>query len=575
MKDGATMIEPQGIFRNIGSVRKRLCVLFFPFTFVLAVAAQNYPKGYFRSPLNIPMALVANFGEIRTNHWHMGLDIRTQQRENLPVYAAADGYIARIKVEPGGFGQVIYIAHPNGYTTLYAHLNQFFPALQQYIKEQQYKQETWAIELEFSPEQFPVNKGDFIALSGSTGGSAGPHVHFEIRDTKTDKVLNPLLFGFPVPDAVPPTVKRIALYDRNKSTYLQSPQIFGVAGIRGRTIKVGSDKLSFAIGATDRFSGSTNPNGIYAATVSVDGKPVSSFALNAIGYDETRYINAQIDYPLAARGGGHLQHLTPLTGATEVAYDTFDGDGIIRLMDDAPHDIVIEVRDANFNVMRIPFIIQHDAALPPVAAAKGAEQFWPNNVNIFERDDFQLVTTEKTIYDTVNVSFTSANTGVANAVTPLNVFLNASIPAHDSVTVRVKPFLSIPNEMKDKIVITNNSGGKTFVRKAIWQRGWLMAKFRQFGTYQAFIDNVPPSLNSVPADLSRAVRIAFTPKDNFESIRSFRAELDGQWLRFTNDKGRTWIYAFDEHFPKGEHQLKVRVEDEAGNVTEKEWSVKR
>src|SRR5207249_2686408 len=157
------------------------------------------------------MQLVANFGEIRTNHWHMGLDIRTQQRVNLPVYAAADGYVARVVVEPMGFGQAIYIHHPNGYTTLYAHLNAFFPALQQYVKEQQYAEESWKIDLEFSPNQFAVRQSDFIALSGSMGASAGPHVHFEIRDTKTDKVLNPLLFGFPIRDEVPPTVYRLAL----------------------------------------------------------------------------------------------------------------------------------------------------------------------------------------------------------------------------------------------------------------------------------------------------------------------------------------------------------------------------
>jgi peptidoglycan hydrolase-like protein with peptidoglycan-binding domain len=575
MKDEATAIGFWGVCRNIGSACKKYCFFFFPLLFILTATAQNYPKGYFRNPLAVPMALVANFGEIRTNHWHMGLDIRTQQRENLPVYAAAEGYIARIKVEPGGFGQAIYIAHPNGYTTLYAHLNQFFPALQQHIKEQQYSRESWAIELQFSPEQFPVAKGDYIGLSGNTGGSAGPHVHFEIRDTKTEKVLNPLLFRFPIADAVPPTVTRVAIYDRNKSTYLQSPQIFGAAGLRGKTIKTTSDRISFAIGATDRFSGSNNPNGIYAARVSVDGKPVSSFTLDNIGYDETRYINAQIDYPRAAGGGGHLQHLTPLPGATEVAYDTFGGDGIIHLQDNEPHEVLIEVQDAAFNTTRIPFTVQYEGSFLPAAASVAAEQFLPNNVNVFERDDFQVVTSEKTMYDTVNVSFASANNGAANAVTPLCTFLGAAIPSHDSVTVRLKPLVDVPEDLKNRIVIKNISGKKTFVRKAVWQKGWLMAKFRQFGTYQAFVDDVPPTINAVPADLSRASRIVFVPKDNFEVIKSFRAEVDGQWLRFTNDKGKTWIYSFDEHFPRGEHQLKVRVEDEAGNVTEREWSVRR
>jgi hypothetical protein len=553
---------------------KKLFLLFGAFLFILAGSAQNYPQGYFRHPLNIPMELVANFGEIRTNHWHMGLDIRTQQRENLPVYASAEGWVARVKVEPGGFGQAIYINHPNGLTTLYAHLNKFFPALQDYVVSQQYAKESWAIELTFSPGQFPVKKGDLIALSGNTGGSAGPHVHFEIRDTKTEKVLNPLLFKFPIPDAVPPSVTRIALYDRNKSTYLQSPQILSPAGIRGRTVKVTSNRVSFAIGATDRFSGSNNPNGIYIARVMMDGKPVSSFTLDNIGYDETRYMNAQIDYPLQARGGGTVQHLTPLPGAREVAYDTYGSDGVIVLRDNEPHPVVIEVLDAALNTTRIPFSIQYDGAFTAGSVA-AVEQFSPNQVNVFEEESFQMVTTEKTMYDAVNVSFNTGGGLTTNAVSPVYSFLSAAIPSHDYVTVRIKPTVSIPEQWQDRIVIKNTAGTKTFVAKATWQRGWLMARFRQFGNYQAFIDNVPPTINAVPSDLSKVSRIVFTPTDNFNSIKSFRAEVNGQWLRFTNDKGKTWIYTFDDKFPRGESELKVSVEDEAGNVTERTWKVRR
>ena len=556
-------------------MHKILLILFFSLIYRQALEAQDYPRNYFRHPLNIPMQLVANFGEIRANHWHMGLDIRTQQRENLPVYAAADGYVARIVVEPGGFGQAIYINHPNGYTTLYAHMNAFFPALWQYVNDKQYEAESWKINLEFTPQQFPLQKGDYIGRSGNTGGSAGPHVHFEIRDTKTEKVLNPLLFGFPIPDAVPPSVVRLAMYDRNKSTYMQSPQLLNIQRTKNNTIKVGSNRISFAVGATDRFSGSNNPNGIYSAKVYVDGKPVSSFTLDNIGYDETRYINAQIDYPYDARGGASLQHITPLPGATEVAYDTYGGDGTIQLTDAEPHAVLIEVLDANRNVTRIPFRVQYDGSLTPAASATTAEQFLPNQINVFEKENFQLVTSEKTMYDAINVSFSSVNNSAANSVSPLYTFLGSAIPSHDSVTVRIKPIADIPEEQRDKIVIKSVSGSKTVVEKAVWQKGWLMAKFRQFGTYQAFFDNVPPTVNAVPTNLSKVTRIVFTPTDNFNTIKNLRVEVDGQWLRFTNDKGRNWIYTFDEKFPKGEHQLKVRVEDEAGNVTEKVWNVTR
>ncbi|RYZ27821.1 MAG: M23 family metallopeptidase, partial [Chitinophagaceae bacterium] len=471
-------------------MHKKLLILFFLFIFQQGLEAQNYPKNYFRHPLNIPMQLVANFGEIRANHWHMGLDIRTQQRENLPVYAAAEGYVSRIVVEPSGFGQAIYIAHPNGMTTLYAHMNAFYPALQQRVLNEQYKRESWKLSLEFLPTEFPLKKSDYIGLSGNTGGSAGPHVHFEIRDTKTEKVLNPLLFGFPIADAVPPSVVRLAMYNRNKSTYMQSPQLLNLQRTRNNTIKVGSKRISFAVGATDRFSGSNNPNGIYAAKVYVDEQPVSSFTLDNIGYDETRYINAQIDYPYDARGGASLQHITPLPGATEVSYDTYGSDGVIELNDNDSHAVLIEVFDAYKNVTRIPFRIQYDGSLVPASNTSGSEQFVPNQINIFEQDDFQLVTSEKTMYDAVNTSFSSTTNSLANAVSPLFTFLSSAIPSHDSVTVRIKPSGNIADEWRDKIVIKSVSGSRTVVQKAVWQKGWLMAKFRQFGTYQAFVDNV-------------------------------------------------------------------------------------
>jgi murein DD-endopeptidase MepM/ murein hydrolase activator NlpD len=182
------------------------------FSIHLQAQPPSYSKNYFRNPLALPMELAANFGELRPNHWHMGLDIRTNQKENQPVYAAAEGYIAFAGIRPQSFGRFIIINHPNGLSTLYAHLNDFYPLLEKYVTDQQYRQESWAVELDIPKEKFPVGKGQFIAYSGNTGGSQGPHLHFEIFETKTEKRLNPLLFGFSVQDNVPPNLVKLALY---------------------------------------------------------------------------------------------------------------------------------------------------------------------------------------------------------------------------------------------------------------------------------------------------------------------------------------------------------------------------
>ena len=562
---------------------QRRILAFLSFLLIITtIRAQNYPQNYFRNPLNIPMQLVANFGELRTNHWHMGLDIRTQQKENLPVHAAAEGYIAKVKIEPGGFGRAIYINHPNGYTTLYAHLNDFWPALEQYVKAEQYKLESWQVELEIPENLFPVNKGSFIAYSGNTGGSQGPHVHFEIRDTKTEECLNPLLFGLPIADAVPPTISRLAMYDRNRSIYQQSPQFVPIRKAAtlykltaaSNLIKLGSGKISFAIGATDRLSNSTNPNGIYKARILMDSILQSEFILDRISYDETRYLNAQIDYRYKFNGGVYLQNLTPLPGGKSSIYNTPDNKGILHFTDNEIHKIQIEVRDAKSNLSVLEFLAQYEPKIQ-TSQAYQSNQFLPENVNVFESEAFEVFTSEFSVYDTVNVVHTVSEVAAANVISPLNIFCSAAIPTHDSVTIRIKPTVEIAEEDKDRVIIKSVAGTKTVVEKAQWQQDWVAAKFRQFGSFQAFIDTEPPTINAPPSDLTRATRIVFSPKDNFKTIKKFRVELDGQWLRFTNDKGLSHIYRFDEKFPKGEHELKVTIEDEAGNVTIKSWNVRR
>lgn len=564
-----------------GIIMKNVFGIFLYVSFFTRIAysqENTYPQNYFRHPLNIKMELVSNFGEIRTNHWHMGLDIRTQRVVNKPVFASAEGYISRVVVEPGGFGQAIYIDHPNGFTTLYAHMNSFYPSLAKYVKDQQYQLESWHVDLKIPAGKFPVKKGSQIGLSGNTGGSLGPHVHFEIRDTKTENCLNPLLFKFPIPDKTPPTITRLAMYDRNKSTYEQSPQLISIKRSNSiyspasGLVKTGSRKISFAIASYDRFTGVNNPVGIYSAKLFMDGRIVSDFVHDDISYNDTRYLNAQLDYPYKKRGGADLQHISPLPGVPSVPYNVYNGDGMIHLNDDERHEISIEVRDANFNLSKINFSIQYEPELSKQHDGLSDERFLPGNVNIFEREDFELFTSERTIYDTITLSYKRSSGATSGAVSPIHTFLSPEIPSHDAFTVRIKPGV---NTDTNRIIIKNVSGTRTYISKAEWQNGWAAANFRQFGTFQAFVDTEPPTINAIPTTLTKATRIVITPKDNFNSIKSFRAELDGQWLRFTNDKGRTWIYYFDEYFPRGDHELKIIVEDEAGNVMNRVFNVRR
>ena len=549
-------------------------------------AASKYPQGYFGNPLGIPMELTANFGELRPGHWHMGLDLRTEQKENIPVLASAGGYIAHIGIRPLSFGKFIIINHPNGYSTLYAHLNSFYRELENYVRQKQEEKESWAIELDFSENDFKVNKGDLIGKSGNTGGSQGPHLHFEIRDTKTQRSLNTLLFGLRVKDDVAPTISKLAIYDRSISTYLQSPQMFAVVRTdsgyftKPRKILTGNKKISFAITATDRVSGSKGANGIYGAHLIYDFAPEMGFIIDSITYAESDYINAHIDKRYRNAGGPFVQHLSKLPGFRGHIYEESGGNGIIELSDTLVHDISIEVLDANENISSLTFQVQYSEALAKnkIIPAAG-KSLIPAQVNVIDEKEFVVYMPEEVLYDTIPFSYSQQNIFPAGSVTAQHHFGNPIYPLHSDFSVRLKTAKAVSDDLKNKLVIIKEWKGARAVRRGKFENGWISAAFDNLGNFQAFIDTIPPTINAPgkgkdTLDLSPLTRIVFTPTDNF-GVRSFYAELDGEWLMFSNDKARSHIYIFDEQCPYGLHELKVRVEDIVGNITEKTWWFKK
>ena len=545
----------------------------------------GYPQGYFRNPLDIPMRLAGNFGELRPNHYHMGFDIKTNARENLPVYAAADGYISRIKIEPFGFGRAIYIVHPNGFTTVYAHLNTFNPTLEKWVKDQQYEQQSWKVFLELPSDLFPVKKGAFLAYSGNTGGSQAPHVHFEVRRTDGDVNVNPFLFGFPVADNVPPQLQRLAVYDRTLSVYEQSPRLFPVRAISGSSfittppvITVSSPLVSFAFGAYDTQTGSANHNGIFESTLLVDEQPVVAFRMDNISYNDTRDLNAHIDYKTKSQGGPFLQHLTELPGYVNAIYRHNKGNGAIDVSDGAVHAVSIIVKDASGNASTLNYKIQYSGTDPERPEPAG-KQFYPLMMDGFESPDCEFYIGERCLYDSVHIKYNKSVNSNGQVVSSIHTIGAPYIPLRDSFLIRIQPTRELTDAEKSRTVMQWFAGSKKEVQKVQWQGNWASARYRDFGNFQLVVDAEAPVIVPIGfeegANLSKSVRIAFTVEDNFEECKKVRAELDGKWLRFTNDKGRTFLYYFDEKCMSGQHQLKIHAEDEAGNVTEKTYNFTR
>lgn len=559
-----------------------LSLFFLSPVFSQPFLTRNYPQRYFIYPVDARIGLAANFGELRPNHYHMGLDCRTDHVVNKRVFAAADGYIARVSVSPFGFGQAIYINHPNGLTTLYGHLNSFYFPLEAYVLDQQNSQQSWEVSLDIPKDLFPVKQGQVIALSGSTGGSQGPHCHFEIRDTKTDKVLNPLLFGFPLPDKVSPSIVRLYMFDRCISTYRQTPKQLPIKKI-GNTysttteiIPVNTDKISFGISANDKLSGSNNPNGIYSAVISLDDYPLSGFMLDSISYDETRYLNAHIDFKTKMSGGPYIQHLSRLPGYPQGVYKDLTGDGVIELKDDQVHLVKIVIKDANDNISILNFkikkgIIKEKGRVTDSSQYYDQKEFFPGFVNVYETNDVQLYLPPSTLYDSLPFTYSEKQSVSNTSYSDIITILSGLVPAQEFFTIKIKPNKVVVESFGDRMLIKQFWGGKSQLVKAQKEGEWYKAKFRTFGNFELIADTIPPVIGGIAngANLGHAKSIVFTPRDNNDDLKNFKAELDGKWLRFTNDKGRTFIYHFDENCLPGNHELKISIEDEAGNRAER------
>jgi len=535
---------------------------------------QNYPTTDFRNPLNIPIQLAANFGELRANHYHMGLDIRTDHRENLPVFAAADGYVFRIKIEPFGFGQAIYIRHTNGYVTLYAHLNAFYPALAAYVKQKQYEQERWDVSLDLPPGLLTVKKGDLIAYSGNRGGSQGPHLHFEIRRFPDDVNLNPMLFGLPIPDHTAPVLRGLSVYDRNGSFYEQFPAFVPVKGNAGHfttaqpLLILKTSNPGFGIAGFDTQTGSTNPNGIYQAVMYDQGIEVSGFQMDHISYNDTRGINAHIDYPTRERGGPYYQLLFRLPGYTHSIYREMSPGGYLHLEDGKLHYIRIEVKDADGNTSNLEFKVRYESAEKMKEAFSG-KLFYPGLPDAFESANCAFYLGEKCLYDSVHIVFLETIADIPEAVSSVYHIGTMQVPLADSLTVKIKPNRWL--NLKDRILMQWFDPQGYEVKKPAWLGDWATAGFKNFGNFQLVLDTVSPIIRFPGivenANLHRSSRIAVLVTDNYKSVRNFKATLDGKWLLFSNDKARAFIYNFDEHCAPGKHVLNIYAEDEAGNAS--------
>ncbi len=530
----------------------------------------TYPKNYFRNPLNIPILLAGNFGECRPNHFHSGIDIKTNGKENLPVHAAADGYVSRIKLEKGGFGHAIYITHPNGYTTLYAHLNRYFPALQQYAEDKQYELQSWAIDLSLPAGQFPVKKGQQIAWSGNTGASTAPHLHFEIRDTKTEHPLNPLLFGFDVKDDVAPVPQQLSFYAYGTSIYDQQPTLVTLRRDGDHytstqpVVMLPSGDVGMGVLVNDFMNGSHNTLNFYTAQWWLDDTLMGSIRLDNIGYDVTRYLHAYVDYKLKRETGKWYQLLFQLPGnQLDVIYPWLNNrKGRMNIEDGRTHKVSIGLVDASGNKTSLELMVKKDGDLQPAACTKKFEARKPNELN---DPNIRFGLNDLSLYD--DFCFHLDVRHDPESFSDRYGVGNSDVPVHSYFDLNIKPNKIVPFELRDKVVMMYSDGKSEDGTGATFDNGWYQSRQRKFGTFWLTADTVAPviiALQKPNANLSKAKQLRFSVKEGMTSVKKFTALLDGNWLCF-EPRGQIFFYNFDEHCKKGKHRLVVTAEDENGN----------
>jgi hypothetical protein len=552
------------------------------FHFVYVTAQNNYPQHYFRDPLNIPIQLAANFGELRTDHFHMGLDIRTESRENLPVFAAADGYVSRIKIEKNGYGQAIYITHPNGYTTLYGHLNSFYPQLAQYVKNKQYADKKWEQDMEIPANMFQVTKGQFIANSGNTGGSQGPHLHFEIRDTKTGNNLNPLLFGMDVPDHIAPIIYNLYWYDRRYSIYSVQPQLISITkknnaySTKATVVKIGSPVISLGLRMEDMNNASTFKFGVYHTALYIDEVLQFEFKLNNFSYDSSRYVNASMDYTRWVKNKQGIQYLSLLPGNQLNIFTKLKSDGKIVLSDGAVHAIKIIVSDENGNAGTINFSLQYDAALQKDYSIPGnavvCDVHEPNNIKTANAN---IHFSENAFYDALPIIVSETNAVTPKQVSPTIHISDYTVPVHDDYNVMIKANTGLNDALKGKVVMQLQSGNSSAVKKGLWQGDWMISSFDELGNARLLIDTIAPVIIPVGwkngSNLGNQRTMVIKCADDLGAVASFTATLDGNWLMFAK-KNDNFIYTFDEHCIAGNHTLVIIATDVAGNSVTRSYT---
>jgi len=538
---------------------------FLLFFLIIKLNAQKeYPKN-FTTPIKIPIALSGTFGELRTDHFHSGIDLKTKGHIGMKIHAIGDGYISRVKISPAGYGKVIYITHPNGYTSVYAHLSKLEGAIGDYVRKQQYAKQSFTVDLYLKKGLFKVKRDEVIARSGDSGSSGGPHLHFEIRETGLEIPINPLSFGYKINDTLPPVIKGVYIYPIDGMAGDKTQNIYPVFFKKGATNRSSPIPVSGSIGIEvetyDQTNEAKNKNGVYSIDMYVNGEHTYNFTAEKVSFPQTHYINAHIDYMQKEQYNKWLNKCFLDPDNRLSMYKKIIHRGIITAQPGKKYSIRLVVKDFNGNQSVRTFTLAgKDSSVITTPHDKTAELFDYKTPHEYNSKGIKLHFPAHSFYKNILFKYKKAANSYQVGT--------STIPLQKHFTIAIKPE-GIPAQDLNKTVLLRD--GKSI--SGTYKNGWIIDKSTKFGFFSLEVDQTPPKIISTNLQNGSIFysqsKIEFKINDNLSGINQYTAKIDGRWALLEYDKKNDrFTFNFEQaNIPQGKHTFELSITDKKNNRT--------
>ncbi|HOP04223.1 MAG TPA: M23 family metallopeptidase [Tenuifilaceae bacterium] len=564
--------------------------IFSSFAFILAFfPSHSQPEN---SPFNLYPPLKGNlylsgvFGEVRTNHFHSGIDFRTGGKIGAEVFSSEKGYVSRIRVGGNGFGKALYINHPNNLTTAYAHLDRFTDDVEQLVKEHQYQNESFEVDIYLKPGVINVERGQLIGWSGNSGSSGGPHLHYEVRESTKQTPLNPHFSNLKIADNLFPVIQSAYIYQvdylgtsnsinnrrelkvqKSGNSYLSPDTIMGV----GLT--------SFGIEAYDYVNQGSTRCGIYEIEMLVNDSVFYHFQINQFDFSETRFANSHIDYSTRQLIGKRVHKLFLEPNNKFNSYKSNFSNGLLNVEPDSLYNIKVFVGDAYGNRTSLTLVVKGASPLnlfsvPGCPFEKGSKThllFYCDSR--IKEDKYSVFIPKNSLYH--NLWFNHGlSEKLPNTYSPVIHLHDTQTPVHNFIEIKIRVD-SVPERIEEKLLLgTFDSKGKIEAVDANYSDGYVSARLRSFGDFFVMADTIPPTILPLNINegknLSNQNDIRFRVTDDFSGVKGVKGYIDGKWVLFEQDPKND--LAFFKIDPKRltsntNHVLLFHVEDTKGNFS--------